>query len=394
MKWNAKEKSTVRLLFVAALLLLLVLNASTAWGILGALWGIMSPIVLGCILAFVLNIPMKALERVFFPNSQRPLVRKMRRPACFVLSLIIIAAIFVLVIALVVPQLVNALVMLARESIVLLANLRTWAAEHSDQLSQLAAYLPDPSQTNEDELKGKVTQFLSQGALGLVGAVSRATGFVVDFSFGLIFAIYVLMGKETLARQATLVGTRYASETFVNKAHHALSIARKKFEQFIVGQCLEAGILGVLCTIGMLALQLPYAPTVGALIAATSLIPIVGAYIGGALAAFLIFSVSPMQAVVFLVFLVLLQQFEGNVIYPRTVGNAIALPGLWVTAAVTIGAGMAGIPGMLVGVPLAATVYDLVKEDVTKGLPPEAGPSSEAEPSPPSHSSSKACSSS
>lgn len=382
MEWSTREKSAVRLLVIAALLLLLVLNASTAWGVLGALWGVMSPIVLGCILAFVLNIPMKALERAFFPNSQRPFVRKIRRPACFVLALVIIAAIFVLIIALVVPQLVNALAMLARETIALLTDLRAWAAEHSDQLSQLAAYLPDPTQTSEDELKSKAAQFLGQGALGLAGALSRATGFAVDFSFGLIFAIYVLMGKETLERQATLVGTRYASAAFVGKARHALSVAREKFEQFIVGQCLEAGILGALCTIGMLVLQLPYAPTVGALIAATSLIPIVGAYIGGALAAFLIASVDPMQAVVFLVFLVLLQQFEGNVIYPRTVGNAIALPGLWVTAAVTIGAGLAGISGMLVGVPLAATVYDLVKEDVAKGLPPDAGSLPDVGPSP------------
>ena len=139
----------------------------------------------------------------------------------------------------------------------------------------------------------------------------------------------------------------------------------------------------------MLILQLPYAPMIGALIASTSLIPIVGAYIGGGLAAFMIFSVNPMQAVVFLVFLVLLQQFEGNVIYPRTVGSAIALPGLWVTAAVTIGAGFAGIPGMLVGVPLAATIYVLLKEDVSKGLElpgDEDGANLSAESAPPEQS--------
>ena len=368
MKLQAREKSALKLLVAAALLLLLVLNASTAWGLLGTLWSILSPIVLGCILAFVLNIPMKALERVFFPHSTRPFMQKARRPLCFILSLLIIVLVLVLVIALVVPELVNALGLIAREAITAVNDLRTWAVNNSDRLAQIASMLPDSSQLNEEELAKRALQFASQGAAGLFGMVSRVTSSVVNLSFGFIFAIYLVMGKETLARQATLVGTRYIGADFVQRAKHALAVAQGKFEAFIVGQCLEALILGVLCTIGMLILQLPYAPMIGALIASTSLIPIVGAYIGGGLAAFMIFSVNPMQAVVFLVFLVLLQQFEGNVIYPRTVGSAIALPGLWVTAAVTIGAGFAGIPGMLVGVPLAATIYVLLKEDVSKGL--------------------------
>ena len=368
MKLQAREKSTLKLLVAAALLLLLVLNASTAWGLLGTLWSILSPIVLGCILAFVLNIPMKALERVFFPHSTRPFMQKARRPLCFILSLLIIVLVLVLVVALVVPELVNALGLIAREAITAVNDLRTWAVNNSDRLAQIASMLPDSSQLNEEELAKRALQFASQGAAGLFGMVSRVTSSVVNLSFGFIFAIYLVMGKEILARQATLVGTRYIGADFVQRAKHALAVAQGKFEAFIVGQCLEALILGVLCTIGMLILQLPYAPMIGALIASTSLIPIVGAYIGGGLAAFMIFSVNPMQAVVFLVFLVLLQQFEGNVIYPRTVGSAIALPGLWVTAAVTIGAGFAGIPGMLVGVPLAATIYVLLKEDVSKGL--------------------------
>lgn len=369
MKLTAQEKSNARLAVLAALLLLLVLNAGTAWSMLGTLWGIVFPIVLGGVLAFVLNIPMKALERVVFPNARNAALAKARRPLCFVASLALIALVLVLVVALVVPELLNALGLIVREAIDAANGLRAWAVDNSDRLAQLASALPDPSGLDEDQIKERLVQFAGQGAAGLLGVVTRVTSGVVNFSFGIIFAIYLLMGKETLARQARAVGVRYLGEGFVRRAHRALVVAQDKFEQFIVGQCVEALILGVLCTVGMLVLRLPYAPMVGALIAATSLIPIVGAYVGGTLAAFMIFSVDPMQAVVFLVFLVLLQQFEGNVIYPRTVGNALQLPGLWVTAAVTLGAGFAGIPGMLVGVPLAATLYDLLKEDVRRNLP-------------------------
>lgn len=368
MKLTAQEKSHARLITLAALLLLIVLNASTAWGLLGALWNIVFPIVLGGVLAFVLNIPMKFLEGIVLPHARRPFARKIRRPLCFVLSLVIIALVLVLVIALVVPELLNALGLIAREAVAAARDARTWAINNSDRLAQLVALLPDSGNLDTEQIRESLLQFASQGALGIFGAVSRVASGLVNFSFGIIFAIYLVMGKETLARQARMVGERYFGGDLVVRAEHALSVAQTKFEQFITGQCLEALILGVLCTLGMLVLRLPYAPMVGALIASTSLIPIVGAYVGGGLAAFMIFSVDPMQAIVFLVFLVLLQQFEGNVIYPHTVGNAIALPGLWVTAAVTLGAGLAGIPGMLVGVPLAATLYDLLKEDVAHGL--------------------------
>lgn len=142
------------------------------------------------------------------------------------------------------------------------------------------------------------------------------------------------------------------------------------FHSFIVGQCTEAVILGLLCTVGMLLLGLPYAPMIGALIGVTALIPVAGAYIGGGVGAFLILTVSPTKAMVFLIYLVILQQVEGNLIYPRVVGSSIGLPGMWVLAAVTIGGGLAGIPGVLLGVPLAAGCYQLLKGDVAKKLAP------------------------
>lgn len=149
------------------------------------------------------------------------------------------------------------------------------------------------------------------------------------------------------------------------------------FSSFIVGQCTEAVILGVLCILGMKLFQFPYAPMVGTFIGATALIPVVGAYLGGAVGFIMILTVSPLKAVLFLVFLVVLQQLEGNIIYPRVVGSSVGLPGMWVLAAVTIGGGISGVAGMLLGVPLAATIYKLIKEDVRRRVPDESGETEE-----------------
>lgn len=157
---------------------------------------------------------------------------------------------------------------------------------------------------------------------------------------------------------------RYISAEKCAKINHILEVINNSFHLFIVGQCTEAVILGVLCAVGMLILRLPYAPMMGAVIAFTALVPIVGAFIGGAVGVFLIMMESPMQAIIFLIFLVVLQQIEGNLIYPRVVGSSIGLPGIWVLAAVTIGGGVFGIFGMLLAVPLAAAAYRLLREHI------------------------------
>lgn len=372
MNVRENERSIIKLLVIAAALLLVVMNFGTVWAALGVLWNILFPIVLGGVFAFILNIPMKFLERRLSPKATSKRARKLRRLLSFCLSLVFIVAIFVGVVALVVPSLADALTIIVKELSELFQNVRTWAMNNTDYLSALFAQLPDLSNANTENTTQRVMQFLGQGALGLLNAtvdlIATIAGGVVNVVFAFIFAIYLLFGKDTLARQLRRAGLRYAGEPFVRKAEHVLTTAQVKFESFISGQCIEAVILGMLCTLGMLVLQIPYAPMVGAVVGVTALVPIVGAYIGGAFGAFMVFSVNPVQALVFLVFLVILQQIEGNVIYQHTVGGAINLPGLWVTAAVTIGAGLAGIPGMLIGVPLAATCYDLLKEDVHRGL--------------------------
>lgn len=194
--------------------------------------------------------------------------------------------------------------------------------------------------------------------------VSSVISGVTSTFLAFAFAVYLLIGKDKLAGQADRLMKRWMKDGLYKKVRYVMAVVNDSFHRFVVGQCTEAVILGTLCTIGMLILRLPYAVMIGAVIAFTALIPMVGAFLGGAVGAFLIFMVSPVKALIFLIFLIVLQQVEGNLIYPRVVGSSIGLPGIWVLAAVTIGGGVFGIFGMLIGVPIAAALYRLIKNDL------------------------------
>ena len=196
---------------------------------------------------------------------------------------------------------------------------------------------------------------------------ANVAGYLVDFLLALIFSLYLLAGKEKLQAQLARLLSTYLRPSWNRNLHHVAGVLNNCFHRYIVGQCTEAVILGSLCALGMLLLRLPYATMIGALVAFTALIPIAGAYIGASVGFFMIVTVSPMKGLIFLIFLLVLQQLEGNFIYPRVVGSSIGLPGIWVLAAVTVGGGVAGVGGMLLGVPLAAVLYRLVGNDVRKG---------------------------
>ena len=182
---------------------------------------------------------------------------------------------------------------------------------------------------------------------------------------GLIFSLYVLLDKEGLGRRCkTLISTYFSKAS--DKIFYVAKVLDESFHSFIVGQCLEAVVLGTLCVIGMLIFRFPYAVMIGVFIGFTALIPVAGAYIGAAVGAIMILTVSPIQAVEFLIFIVVLQQLEGNLIYPKVVGKTIGLPGIWVLTAVTVGGGVLGVGGMLLAVPLFAAGYRLIREDISR----------------------------
>ena len=204
-----------------------------------------------------------------------------------------------------------------------------------------------------------------------------STLFTLVISF--IFSIYLLLGKERLKRQGELLLRTYLSPRLHDGVMYFLCTLHSCFRRFLVGQCTEAVILGLLCMGGMALFRFPYATMVGTLIGFTALIPVAGAYIGAAVGAFMIFTISPLKALLFLLFIAILQQVEGNLIYPKVVGSSIGLPGIWVLAAVTVGGGILGIFGMLLAVPLSAAFYQMLRHDVYRRNPPSPGPQEDQE---------------
>ncbi len=360
-------KSCFRVGVTLLLLIICVMALPKAGNLLASLLSAAAPLFIGCVIAYLLNILMNVYEKRYFPRSKKPVLIKSRRPVCILLVIVTLVAVIALVVALVLPQLGECVALLFSEvpkAIKAIAQyLEEWNVLSEEALEHL----------NTLDWKSKIEQILGVITSGIgnvmgtaVGTISSVFGGIVTLLIAFIFAIYILSGKEKIGRQYHKLMKRYGKPGVVEKINHVLSTMNDCFRKYIIGQCTEAVILGGLCTVGMLLLGLPYATMTGAVIALTALIPVAGAYIGGEIGAFMIFTVSPVKAIIFIVFLVILQQIEGNIIYPRVVGSSIGLPGIWVLAAVTIGGGVMEIGGMLLGVPHAATVYRLLGEDVNR----------------------------
>lgn len=330
-----------------------------------------APLLFGAVIAYVLNILLKKIERFYFPESRRRIAAKSRRPVCIALSFLALTAIAVFIVKLIVPELMSSIRLIMDEIPETVEEIRLWAVENFEEMPEVQESLANLDIDWKVTAK-KVFEILIAGAGGLfTSVVSLVTGVAGGFSqllIGTIFAIYLLSAKETLAAQADHAMKAYLKPETREKILYIAGTFHRTFTNFIVGQVMEAVIIGALCMLGMTLLGLPYAAMTGTVVGVTALIPVVGAYIGAAVGAFMVFTIDPLQALIFVIFLVVLQQLEGNLIYPKVVGSSIGLPGLWVLAAVTIGGGIMGIAGMLLGVPLAAAFYKLLGDDVRNRL--------------------------
>ena len=328
-----------------------------------------APLFLGAIVAYIINIMMSFYEKYYFPKSKKPEVIKSRRPVCMIAAFVTLFMLVIFIIRLVVPELVNCVQLLITRIPGVINTTAKWLDEKELLSADMVASLQGI------DWKSKIEGIIAGLTTGIgivmdtaISVLSVVVSGVVTALLAFIFAIYILLGKETLGKQLKKVMNRYIKKSVYKKMEYILSVTDECFHNYIVGQCTEAVILGVLCTIGMLILRLPYAVMIGAVIAFTALIPVAGAYIGGAVGFVLIVTVSPVKAIVFIIYLNVLQQLEGNLIYPRVVGSSLGLPAIWVLAAVTVGGGVMGILGMLLGVPLAAVLYRLLRADVNKGV--------------------------
>ena len=365
------EKKYRNLFIVGILLLLCIRYWDSLIQVLGMGVQAAFPLVVGSIVAYVLNILMTFYEKYYPEKIGKVNIGKLRRPVCIILSLISFVLILLFICLLIIPELANCIKLLVQE----IPKVWTMLQNLLQENPQIWEYVNEAMQSlnfNPSDIEGMVSKTVSILGVGLGGAMNTIVSLVSSVFSGLVttlvavvFALYLLTGKEKLRGNADQFLKAYFSKWY-QKICYVLTIVHNSFRSFIVGQCMEAVILGVLCIIGMLIFQFPYATMVGTLIGFTALIPVAGAYVGGAIGAFMIFTVSPVKAILFVVFLVVLQQLEGNIIYPKVVGASIGLPGIWVLAAVTIGGGILGVAGMLVGVPLAAAGYQLLKNDVRK----------------------------
>ena len=332
----------------------------------GTVIGAASPLILGAAIAYVVNILMSFYESHWFPGSKNTAVIRSRRVVCIVLAYLSVVAVVVLIVALIVPQLVSCVQILLSE----IPGAMTWALSFVESLNIVPEDLIAPLLAIDWQSKllgilSTLTSGVTNVMSAVISTVSSVFSALVTGLLAVIFSIYILLERDTLRRQFGRLLRRFLSPVWQGRYCYVLHTLDDCFHRYIVGQCLEAVIIGVLCAFGMALLRLPYATMVGALVGFTALIPVAGAYIGAGVGAFMILTVDPLQALIFLIFLVLLQQLEGNLIYPKVVGSSLGLPGIWVLAAVTVGGGIMGISGMLLGVPLAAAAYRILRDDVT-----------------------------
>lgn len=356
---------------IAAAVCLFVMNVKVVIAAGTAVLSAAAPLLFGIVIAYILNILLKKIEKWYFPKAKNPRLIASRRPVSIVLAFMALLVIVILLANLVVPELILTIRLMAEEIPPAAEAVRLWAIENSGEIPAIQESLQNLNIDWESTIR-KALEVVAVGAGGLfssvVTVIGSLFGTMAQFIIGTIFAIYILSSKETLAEKTDNLMKAYMKPTTREKILYVAGTVHETFSAFIVGQCMEAVIIGSLCAVGMMVLKMPYAVMTGTVVGVTALIPVVGAYIGAIIGAFMVFTVNPMQAVIFIVFLLILQQLEGNLIYPKVVGSSIGLPGMWVLAAVTIGGGVFGIGGMLLGVPLTASLYKLLEADVEKRI--------------------------
>lgn len=344
------------------------------WGILRVVGSIVAPFVLGLVIAFVVNLLLQPVERLWGRVFGRSL-RGLKRPVSILLSVAIIVAVVFVLLFIVLPEVVDTIVLVVEAMPQWVAQLQTWWGQLGEWLAPYGVVLP-PLNVNASELGTMATEWLGEhGPSLLAGTLGFTTSFVsgvVNVIIALVFALYLLSQKEKFGDQARRVLHAYLPEPRAQGVIEVVELSGSVFTKYVTGQLTDAVILGVLCYIGMLVLRMPHAAAISILIAATVVIPIVGVILGSAIGAFLILVVDPVKALWFIVFITVLQQLEANFIYPRVVGKSVGVPGIWVFAAVIVGGTLLGVLGMVLAVPICAVLYSLFRRSVHRRLGAEA----------------------
>ena len=379
-------KQIMKIVVVAILLLVALINIQPLWNIFAVFIGILSPFIWGLAIAFILNIFMTFYENKVFKSrntkgntgkvnkvqeNKRNVKSKNKRGAkrtfSILLSVLTIIAVIAIIMILIIPQFVDVISNLIKNIPSYLENLKNFGISITEQYPQINSYIQN-IHIDTIALRDGIMNISKDVLSVTINQVSSLVSNIVNFFIAIVFAVYILANKEELKIQAKKFIYARLNKENADYVLKVSRLARDCFRNFLTGQAKEAVILGVLCAVGMLILQIPYAGPIGALTALTAFIPIVGAFIGGFIGAILIVAVNPIKAIIFIVFIIVLQQIEGNLIYPHIVGKNIGLPSMWVLVAITIGGSLFGIIGMVVGLPILSVIYAILMENTNKKL--------------------------
>ena len=370
---NLSIKKIRELIVFTAFLVVALWKFDVVLDVLKTMWQIIFPFILGGAIVFVINVPMSFLEKKIFENAKKEnkTMRKLARPVSLLLTIVLVVGVIALVMVGVIPQLTKTMGSLMINITDFIPQIKIWIRDFFHDNREIMN-LVDKVQFNPDQAIRWGISLLGNGAGNMMNTTVSAVGSVVSglatFFIAFSFACYVLFQKEKLHVQIRKVLFAFFSRQKADAFLKVCSLTYRTFANFLTGQCLEAVILGCMFVVTLSILRMPYALLIGVLIAFTALIPIFGAFIGCAVGSFLILMVSPKQAIIFIIVFLVLQQIEGNLIYPHVVGESVGLPSIWVLAAVTIGGNLMGIVGMLVFIPLLSVVYTIFRKVVYQRL--------------------------
>ena len=372
MELNKENMRKIRWLIAFAVLLYLgIQNLAVVLKYVKLLWGLLLPFVLGGAMAFVLNVPMSFIERHLFGKAREKnnkagrTAAKLARPVSLVLSIVFVILLILIVVLVVAPEIGTTLVSVGKKVVEDIPLAQKWITDTFNGDSEIVKWA-SAIEIDPQKILDSIVSVLKNGADNLVSSTITVTmgivSMAVNFAIGFVFACYVLLQKEKLGKQVLKATYAILPVKVVEYQSHVCTLASKIFASFITGQCIEAVILGSMFFVTMTIGRFPYAMLIGVLISFTALIPVFGGIIGCWVGFFLILMVSPLKAFMFLGLFVILQQIEGNLIYPHVVGNSVGLPAIWVLVAVTLGGNLMGIVGMLIFIPLVSVLYTLFRE--------------------------------
>ena len=357
------------LIGVAAACILIFLGVQNIGAVAGAFsWciGILMPLIIGCAIALVVNVPMDFLEKKLWKNSKNEFLSAARRPIAFLISFAFIIGIFVGVIAIVLPTLIETVTVIVKSVIEQVNRINSMSDAEIAALPLGKFILKIDWNNLVESAKTWLTERAGLITNTVFGTITSLFSGIMDLFVSIVFSIYILFGKEKIMKQTQRLVNVWLPKKTGEWSYRAASLLNVNFKNFISAQFFEAIILGALCFIGMLIFAFPYAAMVSILVGVTALVPIVGGFVGCGIGAFMMLTVDPLEALWFVVFFIVLQQIEGNLIYPKVMGSRVNLPCMWILAAVSIGGGIGGAVGMLLAVPITSTLYVLFNEATEK----------------------------